>query len=202
MPSFRPDDDAPILVEFTAPPDMSDRAMAQRSEEAVNSAMNLMRGVAKMVAESMDSLDNRPSQVEVSFGIQLGSDGNAAMVSIGRTAVMSVKLTWQPSMSANSTPEKTEWSEGEEDLEWGRSGRYAERAERRTPSNREPIWEDDYRDAPGYGTYAEKPRWKSRSAGYENWDEVPEYEEEFEEEFEDLDYEDLDYEDQEPPPTR
>ena len=104
MPSFVPDDDAPIFVEFDAQTDR-DRDPAL-SAESVNHAMNTMRSMAKMVADTMNSMtDDRPSQVEVSFGLQLGSNGQSAIVNIGRSAALSVKLTWNPKAESESSME-------------------------------------------------------------------------------------------------
>jgi hypothetical protein len=104
MPSFVPDDDAPIFVEFDAQTDC-DRDPAP-SAAAVNHAMNTMRSMAKMVADTMNSMsDDRPSQVEVSFGLQLSGNGQSAIVNIGRSAALSVKLTWTPKADTESAIE-------------------------------------------------------------------------------------------------
>ncbi|TVQ18590.1 MAG: hypothetical protein EA367_14295 [Leptolyngbya sp. DLM2.Bin15] len=99
MPSFVPDENAPIVVEFDAASSSSPQA-PEMSSKAINHAMNTMRSMAQQVAETMNSLDDRPSQVEVSFGIQLNANGQAAIVNIGRSAALSVKLTWQPKVEA------------------------------------------------------------------------------------------------------
>lgn len=99
MPSFVPDENAPIVVEFDAAGSSSPQS-PEMSTNAINHAMNTMRSMAQQVAETMNSLDDRPSQVEVSFGIQLNANGQAAIVNIGRSAALSVKLTWQPKVEA------------------------------------------------------------------------------------------------------
>jgi hypothetical protein len=188
MPSFVPDENASILVEFDTTGAASPPA-PELSARAINHAMNTMRSMAQQVADTMNTLDERPAQVEVSFGIQLNSDGQSAIVNIGRSAALSVKLTWQP-----PTPTPIELSRQRDRL-WDelaleadlppevapRGGWPAgERAEGRGPwGNADPYGEeaeDDYDEGPWQeGTPAwegeeEEEDWGEEEYGYDTYE--------------------------------
>ena len=104
MPRFQLDEDAPILVEFTptAPTDnpaaLVRTDQVERSAAAINSAMNTMRNMAQLVVETLDTLDEQPSQVEVEFGLKLSAEGQAAIARSDDSSMLTVRMTWDPSL--------------------------------------------------------------------------------------------------------
>ncbi|MGI0486889.1 CU044_2847 family protein [Pantanalinema rosaneae CENA516] len=102
------DPNEPILVEFTLSPGLqpgmedvgiqlpSPTALAERSTQAINSAMGTMRSMANRVVKTMQSLPvaERPAQVEVQFGMKLTAEGNAAIAKAGAESTITVKLVW------------------------------------------------------------------------------------------------------------
>ena len=106
MPKFILDEDAPILVEFSSQSGRSGfqdtgvipsgEQLVVQSTQAVQKAMNLLRGLAKLTVESMNTLPDqeKPSQIEMEFGIKLNAEGNASIVKIGGETTIKVKLTW------------------------------------------------------------------------------------------------------------
>lgn len=101
MSSFSIDKDAQILVEVTLSPglqqvSLSPAEVAQKSREAVDSAMNTIYQMAQRVVTTVDTLTTRPSQVEVEFGLKLNAEiGNAFIAKSETEAGIKVKLTWQ-----------------------------------------------------------------------------------------------------------
>lgn len=180
MPSFVPDDNASILVEFDA--STSATSPPETSNQAINNAMNTMRLMAQRVSETMNSLSDRPSQVEVSFGLQLAADGSAAIVNIGRSAALSVKLTWNP--PPPTPPESAiELYRGRDRLIDELSG---------TLSRPPKPWGD-----PAYDNYEDEAVWQEEDGP--QWEAEENTEEDWgEEEYGYDDYDDYD----EPPPNR
>ena len=75
MPTFTIDDNAPILVEFTDSAsyrtETTMRGMGQvpadiveRSEKAIDSAMNTIHNMAQRVKAAIDAISDRPDTVE------------------------------------------------------------------------------------------------------------------------------------------
>ena len=89
-----------VLVEFavTEQPVLrslpSPEVLAEKSSEALDSAMRTIRGMAERVTTSIQELAARPSEVEVEFGLKLGTEGNAFLAKAGAEAQLTVKLKW------------------------------------------------------------------------------------------------------------
>lgn len=95
------DDDEVILVDLqpvagiravSADP----RDMLEKSQEAIDHAMQSMRGMAKKTVRAIKKipLSERPHTVEVSFGLKLTAEGNAVVVKGGMEAAINVKMSW------------------------------------------------------------------------------------------------------------
>jgi hypothetical protein len=113
MSTFTIDEDAPILVEFTPrapqagvqevmrgwPPSPAAAAgnIAEQSAKAIDSAMNTIHNMARRVSATAKSLPiaERPSQIEVEFGLKLDAAAGAVVAQAGVEASLNVKLTWQ-----------------------------------------------------------------------------------------------------------
>ena len=106
MSKFTIDEDAPILIEVTPQPGMREvslrklgseqlQEMAEKSTQAVNGAMNAIHNMAQRVIATMDTLSNKPSQVEVEFGIKLDLESGALIAKAGGEANLKVKMTWK-----------------------------------------------------------------------------------------------------------
>ena len=107
MSKFTIDEDAPILIEVTPEPGMREvgflekpgpeqlKEMAEKSTQAVNGAMNAIHNMAQRVIATMDTLSNKPSQVEVEFGIKLDLESGALIAKAGGEANLKVKMTWK-----------------------------------------------------------------------------------------------------------
>jgi hypothetical protein len=100
MPTTIVIDDEPILVEF-APRQglqqvsLSPEDVTQKSAMALNSAMKTIRQMARRVAATARSLPvaERPSQIEVEFGLKLDAQAGALVAQAGAEASFTVKLT-------------------------------------------------------------------------------------------------------------
>lgn len=112
--TFVIDDDAPILVEFKAQrpqagaqevmrgglPSASEMAanVADQSVKALSTAMNTIHGMARRVTDTIKALpiSQRPSQIEVEFGLKLDAQAGAVVAQAGTEASFTVKMTWEP----------------------------------------------------------------------------------------------------------
>ncbi len=103
MPTFTIDENAPIIVEFTPQPGVrqvkrtSPQDIAEQSAKALDSAMNSVHHMARRVIDTIDTLTNKPSEVEVSFGLKLDAETGAIIAKAGIEASINVKLKWQRS---------------------------------------------------------------------------------------------------------
>ena len=106
MPTFTIDDNAPILVEFTDSASYSTektmRGMGQvpgdiveRSEQAIDSAMNTIHNMAQRVKAAIDAISDRPDTVEVAFGLKLGAGAGALIANTNTEASINVKMIWE-----------------------------------------------------------------------------------------------------------
>ena len=106
MPEFTIDESAPILIEFDvgsgvrkvsrAGKDMD--ALAKKSKQALDHAMNTIHHMARRVSATIDSLDPvaaRPSEVEASFALKLETEVGAVIAKAGLGAEINVKLIWK-----------------------------------------------------------------------------------------------------------
>jgi hypothetical protein len=100
MAVFVPDPNAPILVEFAPSPGIREVGLLspdlqKQSAEAVKNAMNTIYQTARQITDTIESLDVKPSSVEVEFGITLKGESSALIAKAGVDAAFSVKLTWE-----------------------------------------------------------------------------------------------------------
>ncbi|MBN1954093.1 MAG: hypothetical protein JW900_03480 [Anaerolineae bacterium] len=99
-----------ILVEFDALPEgveyaaksphgirsaFSPQELAQRSTRAIDSAMNAIHHVAQRVTQTVDRIAEKPSRIEVQFGLKLDADAGAYIARAGAEAGFTVTLVWQ-----------------------------------------------------------------------------------------------------------
>ncbi|NJL85373.1 MAG: hypothetical protein HC886_04440 [Leptolyngbyaceae cyanobacterium SM1_1_3] len=137
MPRFQLDEDAPILVEFLSVAAVDNPAalvrtdQVERSAEALNSAMNAMRNLAQMVVETLDTLDEQPAQVEMEFGLKLSADGQAAIASSADTAMLTVRMTWDPSLRPDPR-----WQNADEPYRYEEGDSYGDRGGYQNPDYR------------------------------------------------------------------
>ena len=108
MPSFKLNEDAPILVEFTSSMNFDTEDLptgeqhVEKSAVAINNAMNAMRNMAQLVVETLETLPKQPSQVDVEFGLKLNPNGDATLVKTGSDSTVDVKLVWEGEWPQNS----------------------------------------------------------------------------------------------------
>lgn len=101
MSTFTIDKDIPILVEFKEVSGVRKTAveedMSKRSEKAIANAMATISAMARRVNDTINAikLSERPSKVEVDFGLVLTADANALIASASTAASFNVKLTWE-----------------------------------------------------------------------------------------------------------
>lgn len=94
------EDPAPeVLVDFPPTAGLKDvsskpEALAQRSAAALDSAMDAIRSMAARINSTTGTLTQRPSAVEVEFGIKLDAAAGALIARTGAEAHIVVKLTW------------------------------------------------------------------------------------------------------------
>ena len=124
MPSFKLNKDTSILVEFpptqdTATP-LTPEEHRQQSATAINNAMNTIRNMAQLVVETMDTLPQKPAQVDVEFSLDLTPDGNATLVKPDNNPTLNITLTWDnqwlqddelPNPEHPTTTSQSDWQE-------------------------------------------------------------------------------------------
>ena len=94
------DDNALILVDLNPPGSMLEVALdpqdlAQKSAEAINKAMNTISQMAQRTITAIDTVTNKPSEVEVEFGIKLDVESGALIAKTGAEASLTVKMVWK-----------------------------------------------------------------------------------------------------------
>jgi hypothetical protein len=99
-------EDTAILVEFTTgeglrPVGLFSRKkepeLAEKSNRAVNKAMDTIKNMAQRVHSTVETLDNRPKNVEVEFGIKFDAEVGVIVAKVTAEASMTVKLSWDNS---------------------------------------------------------------------------------------------------------
>ncbi len=70
--------------------------VAEKSAEALNKAMITVKGMTERIVTTIREIpiSERPSEVEVEFGLKLTTDANALLVNAGTEAHFTVKLKW------------------------------------------------------------------------------------------------------------
>jgi hypothetical protein len=102
MPNETPTD-VTVLVEFPDRPglvqaslwDISREELAQKSEEALNKAMNLITKMAYRASELRDRIPAEFTQAEIEFGVKLDYEAGALLAKAGAEGSISIKLTWE-----------------------------------------------------------------------------------------------------------
>ncbi|NEP11513.1 MAG: hypothetical protein F6K14_15140 [Symploca sp. SIO2C1] len=94
------DEDTVLLVEMTPAPGMrqvslTPEALAQKSTRAVDKAMGMIRAMAKRTIGTLDTLSNKPNQVELEFGIKFNTEADALIAKTGTEANIKVKMVWK-----------------------------------------------------------------------------------------------------------
>lgn len=71
--------------------------LSKRSAEAVEKMMGTIRGMASKVVASIKKIkvSERPTKVEVEFGIKLTAEGDALVAKVGAETAVTVTLTWE-----------------------------------------------------------------------------------------------------------
>jgi hypothetical protein len=96
--------DNEILVEFTTdgglrPVGLFSRKkqseLVEKSNEAVNKAMNTIKNMATRVHSTVQTIENRPKNVEVQFGIKFDAEVGVIVAKVTAEGSMTVKMTWQ-----------------------------------------------------------------------------------------------------------
>jgi hypothetical protein len=77
----------------TSPEDIT-KQMVEQSQRAVNAAMGTIRLMANRTIATLDTMANKPTQVEVEFGIKLDAKAGAFLASAGAEGSLRVKLVW------------------------------------------------------------------------------------------------------------
>ena len=69
--------------------------LARKSREAIDKAMNTINHMAQRTIDSLDTVTNKPSEVEVEFGIKLDVESGALIAKTGAEASLTVKMVWR-----------------------------------------------------------------------------------------------------------
>jgi Ni,Fe-hydrogenase maturation factor len=80
-------------VRSISPEEISKQIVSQ-SQHAVNAAMGTIRLMANRTIATLDTMANKPSQVEVEFAIKLDAKAGALLASAGAEGSLKVKLVW------------------------------------------------------------------------------------------------------------
>lgn len=102
-------DDAQILVEFSQAPGLrqvsiTPENIAQKSAEAVDKAMDMIRQMANRGMIAIDTLANKPTQVEMQFGVKFNAETGAIIAKTAAEASLTVKLTWERKDNLDDQP--------------------------------------------------------------------------------------------------
>ena len=100
MSTFTINANAPVLVEFETKPGIQKVALTPedilgKSAQALDSAMNTIHHMARRVTATISNLAERPSEVEVTFGIKLNMETGAIIAKVGGEGSINVKLKWE-----------------------------------------------------------------------------------------------------------
>lgn len=100
MTIFTINENVPVLVEFTARPgvqqvSLSPADLAEKSRKALDSAMNTVHHMARRVVDTINKLADKPSVLEVSFGLKLDAETGAIIAKAGAEASINVTLKWE-----------------------------------------------------------------------------------------------------------
>ena len=96
-PETRPlSSDSALLVEFGGEGfrQVGRDDVAERSAAAVAKALASIRDMGDKVSATVRSLEKRPSEVEVTFGIRFDTEAGALLAKVAAGASLEVKLVW------------------------------------------------------------------------------------------------------------
>jgi hypothetical protein len=107
------DEEEVILVEFAPvagvrPVSLSPREAIEKSQEAIENALNKMGGMAKKTARAIKEIPvtERPGTIAVTFGLKLTAEGGAVLARAGVEAGINVTMTWTNTRTATKTKSK------------------------------------------------------------------------------------------------
>lgn len=99
--SLTPDKNEPILIELVEVPgeeevSLSSVNVAEKSVEALDNAMQTIKYIAQHAVAMVDELEvpNRPTQVEMEFGVKLDVEANAWIAKARGEGNILIRLTW------------------------------------------------------------------------------------------------------------
>jgi Trypsin-co-occurring domain 1 len=89
-----------IIVEFPAESGVrqvarSPEDLAKASAEALDKAMDTIRAMAERTKKAIESLDAKPDDIEVKFGIKMTAEAGAFIAKVGGEAALEVTLAWK-----------------------------------------------------------------------------------------------------------
>jgi hypothetical protein len=73
----------------------SPEELAAKSAQAIENAMSTIREMSRKTKEGLDQLVERPSEIQVTFGVKLTMEAGALISKIGGEAALQVQLTWK-----------------------------------------------------------------------------------------------------------
>jgi len=100
----------PILVEFTRVDDDGPRPVAwysirkrpeleKKSTEAIDKAMGTIQKMADKVNNRIQTIENKPSRLEMEFGIKFDAEIGAIVAKVTTEASMTIKMVWDQNRS-------------------------------------------------------------------------------------------------------
>jgi len=105
-------DEPVIIVEFAPSAGMRSVSLtpadiAKESAKALDKAMLTIRQMAQKTMATIDTLSNKPSEVELEFGIKLNTEAGAIIAKTSGEASLKVKLLWERKDSNNEPDSKS-----------------------------------------------------------------------------------------------
>ena len=100
MSTIRIDENAPIIIDFPQKAGVRTVSLkfddiTEKSANAVQSVMNHIHNMARHVTDSVAQLKQKPSEVEVSFGLKFDIEAGAIIAKTGTEASINVTLKWE-----------------------------------------------------------------------------------------------------------
>ena len=98
-----PEEQDIILVDLAPTPGVRGVAafsigdLREKSAQAIENAMNTIHGMSTKVVETLKKIkvSERPTKVEVAFGIKMTAEGDALVAKVGAETSVTVTLTWE-----------------------------------------------------------------------------------------------------------
>lgn len=100
----------PILVEFTRADDDGPRPVAwysikkkpeleKKSTEVIDKAMQTIHKMANKVNSTIQIIENKPSRLEMEFGIKFDAEIGAIVAKVTAESSMTIKMVWDQNQS-------------------------------------------------------------------------------------------------------